>query len=102
MIKSAKGAIAAVLCDGEGNDEELETIHIRVERLLNLKPLTTVSDDPNDNLVLIPSHFLIGQMGGDFVPESVDSTPCPSGGCAGQGQGPRISLLEIKNNWHEV
>lgn len=73
--KSAKGAIAAVLCDAEINDEELETIFIGVERLLNLRPLTTVSDDPNDDLVLTPSHFLIGQVGGDFVPEIVDSTP---------------------------
>ena len=25
--------------------------------------------------VLTPNHFLIGQMGGDFVPGSVDSEP---------------------------
>lgn len=46
-----------------------------MESLLNSRALTTVSDDPNDNVVLTPNHFLIGQMGGDFVPESVDSTP---------------------------
>ena len=75
MIKSAKRAIAAILGDAEVNDEELETIFVGVESLLNSRPLTTVSDDPNDGLVLTPNHFLIGQMGGDFVPESVDSTP---------------------------
>lgn len=59
----------------EVSDEELETIFVGVESLLNSRPLTTVSDDPNDNLVLTPNHFLIGQMGGDFVPESVECTP---------------------------
>jgi len=75
MIKSAKRAIAAVLGDAEVNDEELETIFIGVESILNSRPLTTVSDDPNDDLVLTPNHFIIGQMGGDFVPEVVDDAP---------------------------
>ena len=75
MIESAKRAIAAVLGSAEVNDEELETIFIGVESLLNSRPLTTVSDDSNDEPVLTPSHFLIGQMGGDFVPESVDTPP---------------------------
>ena len=79
MIKSAKRAIYAVLKDADINDEELETTFIRVESVMNSRPLTTVSDDPNDEPVLTPNHFLIGRMGGDFVPESVDSTtfsPC--------------------------
>ena len=75
MIKSAKRAIFAVLGDAEVNDEELETIFIGVESLLNSRPLTAVSDDPNDDRVLTPNHFLIGQIGGDFVTESVDTEP---------------------------
>ena len=75
MIKSAKQAIFAVLGDAEVNDEELETIFIGVESLLNWRPLTAVSDDPNDKCVLTPNHFLIGQIGGDFVPESVNTEP---------------------------
>ena len=63
MIKSAKRAIFAVLGDAEVNDEELETIFIGVESLLNSRPLTAVSDDPNDDRVLTPNHFLIGQIG---------------------------------------
>ena len=41
---------------------------------MNSRLLTTSSDDPNDEPVLTPNHFLIGQMGGDFIPESVDRT----------------------------
>ena len=75
MIKSAKRAIFAVLGDAEVNDEELEAIFIGVESLLNSRPLTAMSGDPNDDRVLTPNHFLIGQIGGDFVPESVDTEP---------------------------
>ena len=49
MIKSAKRAIFAVLADAYVNDEELETIFIGVESLLNSRPLTAVSDDHNDD-----------------------------------------------------
>ena len=41
---------------------------------MNSRPLTTLSDDPNDEPVLSPDRFLIGHMGGDFIPKSVDST----------------------------
>ena len=75
MIKSAKQAIFAVLGDAEVNDEELETIFIGVESLLNWRPLTAVSDDPSDECVLTPNHFLIKQIGGDFVPQSVNTKP---------------------------
>ena len=74
IIKSAKRAIFAALGDTEVNDEELETIFIGIESLLNSKHLT-LSDDPNDERVLTPNHFLIRQMGGDFVPGSGDSEP---------------------------
>ena len=74
IIKSAKWAIFAVLGDSEVNDEELETIFTEVESLLNSRPLT-VSDDPNSECVLTPNHFLIVQMGGGFVPGSVDTEP---------------------------
>jgi len=49
MIKPAKRAIVAIF-----KDEELETCFIGMESLLNSRPLTTVSDDPNDEPVLTP------------------------------------------------
>ena len=73
-IKSAKRAISAILRDADINDEELQTTFVGVESLMNSRPLTTLSDDPNDEPVLTPNHFLIGQMGGDFMPKSVDTT----------------------------
>lgn len=74
MIKSAKRAIYAVLKDADVNDEELQTTFVGVESLMNSRPLTALSEDPNDDPVLTPNHFLIGKMGGDCIPESVDTT----------------------------
>ena len=47
---------------------------MRGKSLLNLS-LLTVSDNPNNNPLVDPNHFMIGQMGGDFLPGSVDSEP---------------------------
>ena len=41
LIKSAKGAVAAVLSDTDITDEELLTAFTRAERLLNLRPWTS-------------------------------------------------------------
>ena len=64
--------IKAILGDAEVDDEELETTIIGVQSLINSRPLTQVSGGPNDDPVLTPNHFLIGKMGGDVAPESVD------------------------------
>jgi hypothetical protein len=75
MIQSATRAIQGILTNTDVSDEELETVIVGVESLMSSRPLTHVSGDPNDVPVLTPNHFLIGQPGGDVVPESVDYTP---------------------------
>ncbi|XP_050522348.1 uncharacterized protein LOC126894980 [Daktulosphaira vitifoliae] len=42
------------------NYEELYTILVRIEAILNSRPSTPLSTDPNDLSVLTPGHFLIG------------------------------------------
>lgn len=44
-------------------------------QLCKSSPLAIVSGDHNDEMVLTPNHCLIGQMGGELAPESVDMTP---------------------------
>ena len=39
------------------------------------RPLTYQSSDPQEDVPLTPNHFLQGQMEGQFVPDSVETTP---------------------------
>ena len=75
MVKAAKKAIYAVVGERDVNDEGLITVFAGVESLLNSRPLTYQSSDPRDDVPLTPNHFLHGQMGGQFAPESFETTP---------------------------
>ncbi|KAL4238005.1 hypothetical protein ACF0H5_002716 [Mactra antiquata] len=74
MIKAAKRAIFAILHSADIRDEELMTAFIGAESLINSRPLTYQSANPSDIVPLTPNHFLFGQIGGEFAPESVDYT----------------------------
>ncbi|XP_067668344.1 uncharacterized protein [Haliotis asinina] len=75
MVKSAKKAIFAILGNSAVTDEELMTAFIGAEALINSRPLTYQTAHPRDDVPLTPNHFLQGQAGGFFAPESVDTTP---------------------------
>ena len=74
MIKVAKRPVNAVLGNADVTDEELTTAFTGAEALLNSRPVTYQSANPEDDIPLTTNHFLIGQIGGQFAPESVDET----------------------------
>ena len=47
---------------------------VRVEALLNDRPLTDVPVDPKEPVALSPSHFLIGQLIDNALPETEDNS----------------------------
>ena len=54
----------AILDNRSLTKEVLSTTVCLVEQTLNARPLTAVSDDPDDLTGLTPNHFLAGQENG--------------------------------------
>ncbi|XP_050059727.1 uncharacterized protein LOC126551012 [Aphis gossypii] len=60
-IKSIKTHLYRVLGECYLTYDELNTILIKIEAVLNSRPLTPLSSDPLDATPLTPAHFLIGE-----------------------------------------
>jgi len=58
LVKLAKRAVTAATKGAELTDEELMTVLTECEAMLNNRPLTYTSNDPNDLEPLTPAHFL--------------------------------------------
>ena len=61
LVRSCKKAMIAVLDGRSLTDDVLITTMCLVEQTLNARPLTSVSDDPDDLEALTPNHFLLGR-----------------------------------------
>ncbi|XP_067637460.1 uncharacterized protein [Eurosta solidaginis] len=59
-VKSAKHLLVRVIGDTALTFEELGTVLIEVEAILNSRPIAGASDDPNDGEAITPAHMLIG------------------------------------------
>nr|XP_044248556.1 uncharacterized protein LOC123002454 [Drosophila takahashii] len=60
-VKSAKSLLYRTLMNSRFTFEELCTITTEVEAILNSRPLSPLSPDPNDFGALTPGHFLVGK-----------------------------------------
>jgi len=59
-VKSMRNLLYKVLGEAKLTYEEMSTALTRVEACLNSRPITPMSSDPTDLIVLTSSHFLIG------------------------------------------
>ncbi|XP_047127597.1 uncharacterized protein LOC124808505 [Hydra vulgaris] len=73
MVKAVKRAVTGILKKADIKNEKLCTAFTGAENLLNSRPLTYQSADIKGNIPLTPKHFLIGQVGRQFAPDSVQS-----------------------------
>ncbi|XP_054722391.1 uncharacterized protein LOC129232176 [Uloborus diversus] len=73
-IKSTKQLLIKTMKSAVLNFEELVTLVTQIEACLNSRPLTPLSNDPQDLQPLTPGHFLIGAPMTSF-PEEVPSQP---------------------------
>ena len=65
---------------------QVMTAFTGAEALISSRPLTYQSANPSDDVPLMPKHFLHGQIGGQFAPESVDDN----------------KNLNIKKRWRRI
>jgi hypothetical protein len=68
LIKTVKQSLYAVLNEKAPREEILLTFLVEIEFLLNSRPLTYVSSDPNDPESITPNHILIGKNCHTSVP----------------------------------
>ena len=61
LVQGFKKIMIAILDNRSLTAEVLSTTMCLVEQTLNARPLTAVSDDPEDLTALTPNHFLLGQ-----------------------------------------
>lgn len=60
-VKSTKFHLKRVMQNASLTFEDLYTLLVQIESVLNSRPLTPLSSDPNDLEALTPAHFLIGR-----------------------------------------
>jgi len=59
-VKSVKHHLRRVLGDSTLTYEEMATLLAEIEACLNSRPMSPLSDDPEDLAALTPGHFLVG------------------------------------------
>ena len=72
LVQNCKKVMTAILDNRSLAEEVLSTTMCPVDQTLKARPLTAVSDDPEDLTALTPNHFLLGReiTSAPFMPSS--------------------------------
>ena len=72
MIRTVRKVLLGVCVDQRLSDESFETLLTEIEAIINGRPLTKLSDNPDDPAPLTPNHLLIGSGGASLAPGKFD------------------------------
>lgn len=61
LVRLTKRTLLSIVKQQTLDDESLQTAMCEVEAIMNSRPITTVSEDPNDLEALTPNHLLLLQ-----------------------------------------
>ena len=67
IVKLTKKVPRIVKHDRPMSVDSLSTFITEIDSVLNSRPLTSVTDDPNDYKVLTPNHFILGRQSLPFT-----------------------------------
>ena len=74
QIRSVRKVLNIILREQTLDDERLSTLFCEAESIVNGRPLTVSSDEPNDESPLTPNHFLLLRGGPDLPPGQFDQS----------------------------
>ena len=74
IIRSIKRILHSVIGERLVDDEELRTFLAEVEKVLNDRPITPVSSDPQDLEALIPNHILLLHLNSSSPPDEFEES----------------------------
>ncbi|XP_014214634.1 uncharacterized protein LOC106643863 [Copidosoma floridanum] len=74
-VKSFKHHLKRTLKNHTLTYEQMQTLLIEIEAILNSRPICTLSADPNDPLALTPAHILIGKSFKTLPEKNLVSVP---------------------------
>ena len=93
MVRSAKYHLTRVIGGYIPTMAEFTSLTIRIEAILNSRPLTPMSNEPSDLHALTPAHFLIGRPLTALPTQEVDLPPNPV------AHSQKIAVF-VKGFWH--
>ena len=70
LIRSIKRTLKVIVQDRLFTEESLYIFFYDTESLLNSRPYTHISDDPNDHSGLTPNHILLCQESNNYSPDN--------------------------------
>lgn len=72
LIRSVRRILHSMIGPRLVNEETLRTFLTEVEKIMNDRPITRVSNDPQDLEALTPSHILLLRQNAALAPEQID------------------------------
>ena len=71
LVRSVKCALKVIVHDRPFTEESQYTFFCEIETLLNSRPFTRISDDPNDHNALTTNHILLYQESNNYSPDNL-------------------------------